>query len=240
MLRFTVGSPADFEVTGAEFLAYLKLLVRLRPQHKILDIGCGCGMMALQLRDYIGGGGSFVGMDIDPRAINWCQAHITPRYPNFAFYQADLENPRYAARGGQSAASYRFPHPDADFDVILVKSVFTHMRPGGVENYLHEIARLLKPDGCCLATFFLLNAESGYGHADLTFNHGDEDCRYADPMLPEKAVAYRESWVLEMAVGSGLKLATPPYYGAWSGRRGGLSFQDILLLIRSCGVENGT
>jgi len=239
-LRLAVGSPADFEVTGAEFAAYLKLLGRLEPHHSLLDIGCGCGMMALQLRNYLSPAGRYVGMDIDRRAIAWCQAHITPQYPNFVFYQADLENPRYTAQGGQSAASYRFPHPDADFDVILLKSVFTHMRPDDVENYLNEITRLLKPSGCCLATFFLLNAESGHGRAALTFNHGDENFRYADPRLPEKAIAYREGCVLEMAAGSGLKLASSPCYGAWSGRRDSLSFQDILLFVRSGGVENGT
>ena len=238
-LRFTVGSPADFEVVGAEFAAYLKLLCRLAPHHSLLDIGCGCGMMALQLRGYLSADGRYVGMDVDERAIAWCQAHITPQHPNFCFYHAELENPRYTAPGKPSAADYHFPHPDADFDAILSKSVFTHMQPPDVHNYLREIARLLKPDGRCLATFFLLNAEATAGQAALAFDYGDDHCRYVDPALPEKAIAYREAWLLDMVAEAGLTLVAPPYYGAWSGRRGALSFQDILLLARADGDENG-
>jgi SAM-dependent methyltransferase len=235
-LRFTVGSPADFEVTGAEFLAYLKLLCGLRSHHSIFDVGCGCGMMALQLEGYLAGDGRYVGMDIDRKAVAWCQAHVTTRSPRFSFYHADLKNPRYNPDGAFSAASYRFPEPDASFDVILLKSVFTHMQADGVQNYLDEIRRLLKSGARCLATFFLLNDEQASftrrGHGALTFNHGDACARYADQALPEKAIAYRESYVLEMVERSALTLAAPPFYGTWSGRPNGLSFQDMLLLAK--------
>jgi ubiquinone/menaquinone biosynthesis C-methylase UbiE len=38
-----------------------------------------------------------------------------------------------------------------------MKSLFTHIRPAEVENYLREMARVLKPGGRCLAAFFMLN-----------------------------------------------------------------------------------
>ncbi len=233
-LRAMVGFPADFEVTGAEFLAYLKLLCGLESRHHVLDIGCGCGMMALQMRDYLSDEGHYLGMDIDPAAIEWCQAHIAAHDERFDFCHVDLGNLRYNPQGALSDASFRFDVPDANLDVILLKSVFTHMKPEGVRNYLHEIGRLLKPGGHCLATFFLLNPDQAAlaerGKNALAFEHGAEQWRFVDPALPERAVAYREDDVLEMLQRSGLTLAAAPYYGTWTGRLNGLSFQDILLL----------
>jgi SAM-dependent methyltransferase len=235
-LRFTVGSPSDFEVTGAEFSAYLKLLCGLTPQHHVLDIGCGCGMMALRLMDFISGDGLYSGMDVDQRAIAWCQTHITPRNPRLTFYHADLKNLRYNSRGALAASSYRFPEPDACFDVILLKSVFTHMQREGVGNYLDEIARLLKPGGRCLATFFLFDDDqttfTQWDGCEFSFGYGDQDSRYENPTMPEKAVAYREGFVRGLLRRSRLVLTAPPYYGTWSGRPDGLSFQDIVILSR--------
>jgi SAM-dependent methyltransferase len=233
-LRATVGFPADFEVTGAEFLAYLKLLCGLKSNHQVLDVGCGCGMMALQLRNYLSMDGGYVGMDIDRRAIRWCETHIGAEDTRFQFVYVDLYNRRYNPTGGERATDFCFSHPDGSFDVILLKSVFTHMRPEEVQNYLQEIRRLLKPLGRCLASFFLLDQE-GTGERSLrppakTFDYGDAMFRYADPDLPEKAVAYPETRLLSMLDRAGLALVEHPYRGDWSGRPNCLSFQDLLLI----------
>jgi SAM-dependent methyltransferase len=193
-------------------------------------------MMALQMRDYLSGEGHYLGMDIDRAAIQWCQTHIAARDERFDFCHVDLGNPRYNPGGALSDARFRFTAPDASVDVILLKSVFTHMKPGGVQNYLSEIARLLRPGGRCLATFFLLNpvqaAWAERGKNALAFEHGVEDWRFVDPDLPEKAIAYREGYVREMLQRSGLTLVAAPYYGTWTGRPDGLSYQDILLITR--------
>ena len=39
-------------------------------------------------------------------------------------------------------------------------SVFTHMRRREVANYLSEISRVLKPNGKCYITYFLINEET--------------------------------------------------------------------------------
>ena len=41
-------------------------------------------------------------------------------------------------------------------DVAFLTSVFTHMLPEDVEHYLDELARVLKPGGRTLITWFLL------------------------------------------------------------------------------------
>jgi SAM-dependent methyltransferase len=54
----------------------------------------------------------------------------------------------------------KFPFDAETFDLVTLTSVFTHMLPAEVDNYLAEIARVLKPNGRCYATYLLLTAES--------------------------------------------------------------------------------
>ena len=113
-----------------------------------------------------------------------------------------------------------------------MKSVFTHLRPEEVEDYLSEVRRLLKPDGRCLASFFLLNDEqkmlAASGRNALEFNFGQSQWRYVYEHSPESASAYDENYVLELLRKHGLELSKPIHYGTWTGRNNGLSFQDLL------------
>jgi SAM-dependent methyltransferase len=191
-------------------------------------------MMALQLRGVLDGNGLYVGMDINRQAIDWCTRHLTAAHPNFRFIHADIRNARYNPTGALPAQAYRFPFDDDTFDVILLKSVFTHMQPAEVENYLHEIARLLSAEGRCLATFFLLDpaqadlAALGRNRINFQFS-GDGPYRYAYEDVPERAVAYREDTIRQFASGSGLRVEST-HYGTWSGRSDGLSYQDLIVL----------
>jgi len=118
----------------------------------------------------------------------------------------------------------------------LLKSVFTHMRPAEIANYLGEVARLLKADGRCLATFLLLNQEQKALAAEernvLKFSFGTEEGRYVYEHSPESASAYDESYILSLLEKHNLRLHAPIYYGHWSGRKAGLSFQDMFIIER--------
>jgi SAM-dependent methyltransferase len=236
-LRRYVGPLESFESSSGEFLAYLKLLAHLRPDAHILDIGCGCGLVALQLIPYLTARGQYAGMDVSRQAIAWCQRHIAARHANFSFIHSDIHNTRYNPNGRHLATSYVFPYEAGVFDVILLKSVFTHMRPEEVAHYLREIARLLADGGCCLATFFLLNEAqqrlAEQGRNALLFRFGDATWRYVDANNPEAAVAFSESLLPAMLDEAGLKPRGEVHYGTWSGRADGLSFQDILLIERA-------
>ena len=232
-LRRYVGPLRSFESSGAEFMEHLRTLVRLRPDERVLDVGCGCGQMALHLKNYLNETGSYAGLDIHQPSIRWCEQKIARRHKNFHFSHVDVRNLAYNPDGAQPAEAYRFPFADRSFDLILLKSVFTHMRPPEVSNYLGEVARLLKNDGRCLATFFLLNdkqaALAKKGANDLAFNYGEGDWRYVHQHSPESAVAYDESFVMQLIEKYGL-VVEKRLYGRWSGREDGLSYQDILLL----------
>jgi SAM-dependent methyltransferase len=236
-LRRHVGPLRTFESSGAEFVAYLKLIAELKPGETFLDVGCGCGLIALSLKDYLAPSSRYVGLEIHAPAVAWCERHITLGHPNFHFLHSDVANAVYNAEGRTAAADYRFPEMTRGSDVILLKSVFTHMLAPEVDNYFAQIARALSRDGRCLATFFLLNAEqsrlAAAGANKLAFRFGDGISRHAFEHNPEHAVAYDEGHILGLLRKHGLALAKPIYYGHWSGREDGLSFQDLLLVRRA-------
>jgi ubiquinone/menaquinone biosynthesis C-methylase UbiE len=231
-LRDVGGS--DFEATGNEFLELFIKIGQLKTNEQLLEIGCGSGRIALPLSRYLDHQGSYRGMDIRPEMISWCQRHLTPRYPNFQFFHSDLYNQRYNPSGSAQASTYTFPFAPAQFDFIFLTSVFTHLLPEDSENYLREIARMLRPQGRSLATFFLLNetqqqlAEQGANDIDFKYQVGP--CRTRSEAVPESAIAYDETFLRQLLAKCGLEIYDRVYYGRWSGRTDGLSYQDLLLL----------
>jgi SAM-dependent methyltransferase len=193
--------------------------------------------MALYLKDYLHETGSYAGVDLHAPSINWCSKRINSSRASFDFRHIDVQSLAYNPKGNLSGDNFTFPFDSGSFDVILFKSVFTHLRPAEVENYLKEAARLLKLGGRCLATFFLLNHEQESLAAEapnaLKFSFGDERWRYVYEHSPESACAYAESFILSLLEKHDLTLARPAYYGTWSGRQDGLSFQDMLLIKRA-------
>src|SRR6185503_7975971 len=112
--RYRQIGPGDFRERGKSLAA---LLVRngLEADHRVLDIGCGIGRVALGLTSVLSRKGSYEGFDVDARAVKWCSENLTPRYPNFRFTHAKVATARHNRRG-VPAAEYRFPFDDASFD----------------------------------------------------------------------------------------------------------------------------
>lgn len=226
----------DFRKTGQEFRRYMIELGGLRPEHRMLDVGSGIGRMAVPLTGYLAPPGEYRGIDIVEAGVKWCADHVTPRFPHFQFRQIDVYNQIYNPKGRLAARDYRFPFEDGRFDFVLLTSVFTHMMPADLQHYLSEIARVLRPGGRCLITWFLLNAESRgllrAGRSTLDFAHEVEGCLTTDKRNPEAAIAYEEAAVRAMYAARGLAVEEPPRYGSWCGRDRYLSYQDIVLANR--------
>ena len=182
------------KVSGRWLLAALDV-GELAPDGRVLDIGCGPGRIAARLTRHLESG-SYEGFDIVPRSIRWCQRKISARHPSFRFQLADIRSGQYNPTGSQEARAYTFPYSDGEFDLALAASVFTHMRPGEIDRYVSEAARVLKPGGRLLASFFLLNEDT---QLRLTVSGrrllGDEQrddgitFRSDDPETPEHMIA---------------------------------------------------
>lgn len=225
LLRRYAGPLDSFRHSGAEFTGYLKLMCHLLPNEQILDIGCGPGLMALELIDYLDKDGKYVGVDIHRDSILWCQKKISSNYQNFTFAHINVKNRAYNPNGKYAAEEFTFPFEKGAFDIILLKSVFTHMRPSEVDSYLKEIRRLLSNKGRCVATFFLLNQEQNKQQSNglnkIDFNFGDDIWRYQYKTRPEVAVAYSEDYILRLLSQNGLRLVPGESikYGTWSEKR---------------------
>jgi hypothetical protein len=99
-----------------------------------------------------------------------------------------------------------------------------------------EIARVLRPSGRCFGTFFLLDDEA---RTSLQDGRGAIDFRFERPgywtsneRIPEAAVAYEEADVTQRFEHHGLRIQEIQY-GAWSGREGGVGWQDVVVAARS-------
>lgn len=226
----------NFKKIGEIIVRDLQEYCHLQPNEKILDVGCGIGRVAIPLTQYLSAQGSYEGFDIVPPGIAWCQKKITPRYPNFRFQLADVYNKGYNRKGKQQSTTYKFPYPDQSFDVVFLTSVFTHMLPQDLEQYLREIARVLKPEGRCLITYFLLNPESlqniEQNVSAINFQHAFDFYRILNKREPEFAVGYDETHVSNLYNKYGFD-HQKPIYGAWCGRKTQTAnYQDIIIAHR--------
>jgi SAM-dependent methyltransferase len=201
----------------------------LQPEHRVLDVGSGIGNLALGLVGYLRGG--YDGIEIHDEAVAWCQQAITPRHPAFRFHRADIRNRAYHPRGRVPASAYRFPFADHSFDFIFLSSVFTHMLPDEIENYVAEISRLLKPGGVCVASYFLLNdetrggVEAGRSFMSFGIAHPSGLCRLHREDVPEAAVAVEEDFVRSIHQRAGLRIRDLRRGRWWNGEA---HDQDVL------------
>lgn len=225
-----------FDSIGREFADYLIRFGGLRPTDRVLDVGCGTGRVAVPLVGYLDSG-SYEGFDVHLEAVRWCQANITTRNDAFQFQPVPVQSQWFNPWGEQAASEFTFPYPNSEFDFAFGVSLFTHLLPPATERYLSELARVLKPGGRWLLTFFLVPDEglppsspdwpAPPGWDPPRFHHQVEGCRILDPHNPERAVAHKEEWLKPTIAGAGLTLRHV-HRGYWPGRHG-LSYQDMIL-----------
>ncbi|GLR16464.1 class I SAM-dependent methyltransferase [Portibacter lacus] len=223
-LIYTGGG--DFKETGNRFVSYFKAH-GLEKEDRVLDIGSGIGRMALPLTMFLDG--KYVGLDIMHQGVDWCNEHISDKYPNFRFIYLDLKNDLYRMTG-ENAATLKFPLPESNFNFSFLISVFTHMQPAEVEQYLKEIHRCLTPGGKCFATFFIYESEE-----TLAKNHfepfivQDEDHALMDEKVKAANVAYHFSYLKKLFQEIGFELK---HYskGKWKDDKSEEDFQDFVVL----------
>lgn len=225
-----VGERKGYKITNEQHLCYFTG-AGLRPEHAVLDIGCGIGVMAARLACFLTTG-SYDGFDIVKVGTDWATTHITRRHPNFHFQHADVYNCHYNRDGKITGEAFTFPYPDRRFDFAFAKSVFTHMLAGGVQHYLRETARVLKPSGTAVMTAFLINRESASliegGKSSLPLADAGQHW-VLDPNFPETTIGLREPDILEWCKQARFEVSRVDY-GSWCGRSAYVSYQDLITL----------
>jgi ubiquinone/menaquinone biosynthesis C-methylase UbiE len=226
----------DFVEIGEQFKGYFIDLAGLQPSDRVLDVGCGIGRMAVPLTNYLSPEGEYWGFDIVAEGIDWCNRHISSKFNNFHFFYCDIYNECYNVLSKNLAVDYQFPFRDEYFDFVFLTSVFTHMLPSAMANYLGEISRVLKTGATCFITFFLLNKESSglirSGDSTLDFRYEVDGCLTTHKDNPEAAIAYEEGFIERLYSKYGLRISQPIHYGSWCKREDYLSYQDIVVATK--------
>jgi SAM-dependent methyltransferase len=234
-----------------EWSSILRIYGGLRSDSNVLEIGCGLGRTAFPLRYALIGGGTYDGFEIAGEKVEFLRRAFEPAYPNFRFKRANVYNTYYNPSGSVTADRYVFPYTDASFDIVYAASVFTHMLPNGVAAYLRQSARVLRTNGRCVFSFFLLDhyrrgrpRPLGFARAGFSFDHQlpghDSDFAIGVPENPEEMCAYRLSLVERLAAEAGLQLARPALPGMWSGAFDSwVGSQDIIVLEPARGAKRG-
>lgn len=137
-----------------KLLAELIEAFDVRPNQKVLDVGCGEGVLVPYLLERLGTSGFIVELD------------------------ASLEMLRGAQRKSQRqiqcvwAPAELMPLPDADFDAVYCFAVFPHFTDP--KKALLQIHRVLKPEGRLVVAHLLGREEIARHHANSPSVIGDE------------------------------------------------------------------
>lgn len=132
-------SPSDWAKNGSMFGLYLMnparvgyfdraLRERLKPPIKILDCGCGGGLVSNELAKL---GYEVEAFDTSPEALNFARQTAE---------QEQLRNVHF-----RQASIYEIPFPNSSFDAVLVSDVLEHLHE--LQRALSEISRVLRPGG---------------------------------------------------------------------------------------------
>ncbi|HET7453368.1 MAG TPA: class I SAM-dependent methyltransferase [Thermoanaerobaculia bacterium] len=194
------------------------------PSRSIVDVGCGPGAMALALQDRLASSARYLGIDVHEPSIDWCRRAFAGD-PRFRFETASVASPY--GRGSLPPAIYAFPLPDGTADLVIAKSLFTHLTPGDAERYLGEIRRVLAEDGAALVTAFLFSSEM-----PPAFPFGDDRFRWRVKHRIAAAVAFSEVAFRSMIDHADLRVEKS-VFGFLPGRAPKPTGQDVLLLRKN-------
>lgn len=186
--------------------AFLSGLCRL--DSHILDIGCGCGRFAHHLRDYRfkheAFTGRYIGIDIDKEMLNWCRGNFDSQ--RFEFLRSSDRSKIYNVTG-KNNGGYALPIADESIDFVFSTSLFTHLLEPELVNYCKESLRVLKPGGSmAMYCFSMDHPPPSFGNR-FTFGSKIGNSYVESMAAPEAAVAYKESFLFQVAQEAGFVTA---------------------------------
>ncbi len=176
-----------FMESGQAIVSELEGKSYLKPDSRVLELGCGCGRNAIALSRFLAQSGSYKGQDVDLQMIQWCQSHLENQ--GVRFHHADLYSKVYNPNG-VPIADYSFPADDDSITLIISVSVFSHLLDLDFAHYVHQSSRVLSPGSHLHMTLFLLDYLKARLGDRWTFSHKVGDCYVDSLRYPEAAVAY--------------------------------------------------
>ncbi|HEX4082797.1 MAG TPA: methyltransferase domain-containing protein [Acidimicrobiales bacterium] len=235
--------PGDFRAVGRAFLGYMVDLGGLRPEDRLLDIGCRAGRMTIPLTGYLGPDGAYDAVDDWPEGTAWCQQVITTRYPNFRFRQLSMGGPPPVAGATEATrpatpdatapapsdatapAPEPLPYADATFDFVTLGAIL-QLTPDAFDWYLAEAARVVRPGGTYFGTWFLWNdGRPDTGRPDTGRPNGSR-------VGTAPAIACTEDEARRRLGSLGLTVDVV-HRGGWDGYEPSLSHQDLVIARRA-------
>jgi ubiquinone/menaquinone biosynthesis C-methylase UbiE len=122
---------------GRSFKVAVAELAQVEPGEAVLDLGCGTGIL-LQALVARRPDGRFAGVDPDRQALGIARRRLqrTPAVELVEGYAQDL------------------PFPDAAFDLVITTLIFHHLPDSVKVAALHEVRRVLAPQGRFLLVDF--------------------------------------------------------------------------------------
>jgi SAM-dependent methyltransferase len=164
----------------------------------VLDFGCGCGRLARQLIQQKPRPRRYVGIDLHRGLVEWCRNNLAPHAPGFEFHHQDVHNKGLNPHG--QADVLPFPVRNQSVSLMLAWSVFTHVNEAAATFYLEETARVLRPDGVLMSTWFL------FDKSDFPMMQDFQNALFINDIDPTNAVIFDKLWLRATTAKHGLFL----------------------------------
>jgi SAM-dependent methyltransferase len=223
----------EFVASGERIADMLVSYGRLQPFQSVLDIGCGIGRVARALTTRLAPVGRYEGFDVDPHAITWCQ-HAYRSRENFSFAHAPVGYVNVRGEAALPAEEYIFPYPDESFDLVVSVSVYTHLSQAIVRHYLSETRRVLRHEGVCVNTFFVIDPLAvdamRDGRADRGYTEHGSGVFLGNSGNPNLGIGFAPDVLQSLHATNALAIVPPVHWGTWTGRVAeSFVYQDVVV-----------
>jgi ubiquinone/menaquinone biosynthesis C-methylase UbiE len=121
-----------------EFKGRLVDLAQIQSGHRVLDVGCGTGTLAMLIQKRQPDA-EVHGVDGDPKILEIARAKVAQAGASVAF---------------ERAMAWELPYPDGTFDRVVSSLVFHHLITNDKRRAAREILRVLRPGGTLLLADF--------------------------------------------------------------------------------------
>lgn len=189
----------DYFVVAMHLGRFLQQYAGLRPDSHVVDIGCSWGYFGFALANFLARGGGYVGVEVQESAVDWARQRLGWLGDSFRFEHLDIYNAYYNPAGAIPRDNVRLSICDGWADVILAGSVFTHMAEDGVQSYLSEFRRILRPGGI-----------AAFSYDDKSFFGGAGEAIVVHKNVPDKTTVYSRDKIRRMVEAAGLTTARVP------------------------------